>query len=501
MPTNDLKQSLRQLQDKLYACQYAQALMSYDEATAAPARSEDGRARAAEVLSRIAFDALVNPDTDALLRRAQAEAGDEAEAAQARELRRRYDQIARIPADEYAAFTGLVQQAVPAWARAKRANDFAAFAPYLEKIVDARRRQAACFAPGKDPYEAWLDRYERGLTIAQCDRFFDALRAEILPLLQDIRTRGTPVRTDFLDRDWPLDAQKRLARYIMDLWGLDANHCVLAESEHPFTEGFWHGDVRITTHYMPRDMLSSLYSVAHEGGHALYELNVDPAWDYTVLAGGATMGLHESQSRLFENMVGRSRAFIHCLWPTLRELFPGQLSDVSEEELYRAANRAEPGFIRTEADELTYPLHIMVRYELEKALLQGTLDVAALPGAWNAKYKEYLGLDVPDDARGVLQDIHWAGGDMGYFPSYALGSAYAAQAWDHMDARLGKGSLERAVAHSDLAPLKEQLCARLWRYGNSREPAQLVRSLCGGDFDAGHYTAYLRRKYTELYGL
>ena len=377
-------EKLRALEDKLYACQYAQAVMSYDEATAAPARSEDGRARAAEMLSRISFDALVNPETEALLKEAEAADLDELTAAEVRELRRRYDEIARIPADEYAAFTGLVQQAVPAWGRAKRSDDFDAFAPYLEKNVDARRRQAGYFAPDKDPYEAWLDRYERGLTIAQCDTLFAALRAEILPLLQEIQQRGKPVRTDFLDRDWPLEGQRELARRIMDLWGLDPDHCVLAESEHPFTEGFWHGDVRITTHYMQRDVLSSLYSVAHEGGHALYELHVDPACDFTVLAGGATMGLHESQSRLFENMVGRSRAFIHCLWPILREIFPEQTADFTEEELYRAANRAEPGLIRTEADELTYALHIMVRYELEKALLQGTLAVKDLPEAWNA---------------------------------------------------------------------------------------------------------------------
>ena len=494
-------EKLRALEDKLYACQYAQAVMSYDEATAAPARSEDGRARAAEMLSRISFDALVNPGTEALLKEAEAADLDELTAAEVRELRRRYDEIARIPADEYAAFTGLVQQAVPAWGRAKRSDDFDAFAPYLEKIVDARRRQAGYFAPDKDPYEAWLDRYERGLTIARCDAFFEALRAEILPLLKEIQTRGKPVRTDFLDRDWPLEGQRELARRIMDLWGLDPDHCVLAESEHPFTEGFWHGDVRITTHYMARDVLSSLYSVAHEGGHALYELHVDPACDFTVLGGGATMGLHESQSRLFENMVGRSRAFIHWLWPVLREIFPAQTADFTEEELYRAANRAEASLIRTEADELTYALHIMVRYELEKALLQGTLAVKDLPEAWNAKYKEYLGVDVPDNARGVLQDIHWAGGDMGYFPSYALGSAYAAQAWDDINAKLGDGVLEARMEQGDLAPLKDALCERLWKYGNSREPADLVRSLCGGEFDAKHYTAYLRRKYTDLYGL
>lgn len=493
---------LRTLEKQLYAYNYAEALMGIDEATAAPAHSEAGRAEAAEVLSRASFDCLVNDGTAALLREAAAQAGTDAQAdAEVRELQRRYDEIARIPADEYAAFTRLVQQATPAWGRAKRGNDFAAFAPYLEQIVDARRRQAACFAPDKDPYEVLLDRYERGLTVAACDAFFAELRETILPLLDEIRRRGKPVRTDFLDQDWPLPAQQQLAREIMRLWGLDPDHCVLAESEHPFTDGLWRGDVRITTHYMPRDMVSSLYSVAHEGGHALYELNVDPAYDYTVLTGGSTMALHESQSRLFENLVGRSRSFLHALWPVLTGLFPAQLAGVSEAELYRAVNRAEPGLIRTEADELTYSLHIMVRYELEKALIGGSLTVAELPAAWNAKYKEYLGLDVPDDAHGVLQDIHWAMGDLGYFPSYALGSAYGAQAWDDLNAAFGPGALDAQLAAGNLEPLKTALRDRLWRYGNSREPAELVRSLCGGAFDPKHYTGYLKRKYTELYAL
>ena len=499
---NQTLTELRRLEKQLYAYGYAQALMSCDEATAAPPCSEAGRAEAAEVLSRAAFDLLVNDDTAALLRRAAAEAGDDARmAAEARELQRRYDEIARIPAEEYAAFTRLVQQAVPAWGRAKRGGGFAGFAPCLEQIVAARRRQAACFAPDRDPYEVLLDRYERGLTIADCDAFFDRLRQTILPLLEEIRRRGKPVRTDFLDQDWPLDAQRRLARAVMEIWGLDPDHCVLAESEHPFTEGLWRGDVRITTHYMPRDMVSSLYSVAHEGGHALYELNVDPACDYTVLAGGATMALHESQSRLFENLVGRSRAFLRHLWPVLTDLFPAQLAGVSQEEFYRAVNRAEAGLIRTDADELTYSLHIMVRYELEKELIRGSLAVVDLPAAWNAKYKEYLGLDVPDDARGVLQDIHWACGDLGYFPSYALGSAYAAQAWDDLDRQFGPGVLDGQLAAGNLAPLKAALRDRLWQYGAAREPAELVRSLCGGSFDPAHYTDYLRRKYTDLYEL
>ena len=494
----DSIKALRELEKRLYAYQYAMAVADYDSETVAPPESSAGRAEAMEVLSRAYFDQLVSADTAALLQRAAADAETEQEKAEVRELQRSYDEIGKIPAEEYAAFTKLTQESMPAWGKAKRGNDFASFAPYLEKIVESLRAQAHYFAPDRDPYEVWLDRYEHGLTIAQCDTFFAALRETIVPLLAAIKERGSAIRTDFLYQNWPIEQQHKLSKKIMEVWGLDPDHCVLGETEHPFTSGFWHGDVRITTHYMPQDMFSNLYSVAHEGGHALYELNVDPKYDYTILAGGATTGLHESQSRLFENYVGRSRAFIHYLYPTLLELFPQQLNGVTEEEIYRAVNRAEPSLIRTEADELTYSLHIMVRYELEKALMQGTLTVADLPAAWNAKYKEYLGVDVPDDTHGCLQDIHWAMGDMGYFPSYALGSAYSAQAVDDLRKTM---DLDAQWAEGNMQPLKDALRSRVWQYGRAKEPQWLVQSLCGGAFDAAHYTNYLKNKYTELYGL
>ena len=326
---------LRALEKQLYAYLYAMTVIDFDAETVAPEGSADGRAEATEVLSRASFDLLVNDGTAALLKEAAADAETEQERAEVRNLQRQYDEIARIPADEYAAFTKLCSQSVPAWTKAKRTNDFSLFAPYLEKLIAARRAQARYFAPDRDPYEVLLDRYEKGLTIAQCDEFFATLRETIVPLLADIQTRGKAVRTDFLDQEWPIDAQRRVSKKIMELWGLDPAHCYLAESEHPFTTEFWRGDVRITTHYMPRDIFSNLYSVAHEGGHALYELNINPDYDYTVVTHGATMGIHESQSRLFENLVGRSRAFVHYLYPTLKELFPAQLADVSAEEIWR----------------------------------------------------------------------------------------------------------------------------------------------------------------------
>lgn len=485
---------LRALEKQLYAYRYALNAIDFDAETVAPEGGAEGRAEACEVLSRASFDLLVNPGSAALLQAAAADAEDGQQAAEVRELQRQYDEIARIPAGEYAAFTKLVQQSVPVWTKAKRSNDFALFAPYLEQIVAARRAQARYFAPDRDPYEVFLDRYERGLTIARCDAFFGVLRAAILPLLAAIRDHGAPIRTDFLDQDWPLDAQKELSRRLLALWGLEPEHTLLVESEHPFTTEFWRGDVRLTTHYQPRDVFSNLYSVLHEGGHALYERHIDPALDYTALTGGSTMGLHESQSRLFENCVGRSRAFLRWLYPLLRELFPAQLADVSEEEVWRAVNRAEPGLIRTEADELTYALHIMVRYELEKALLQGTLAVADLPAAWNEKYREYLGVVPASDSEGVLQDIHWAGGMFGYFPSYALGSAIAAQVEAHLRSIM---DLDGALRSGSLGGIRSYLKEHLHQYGGEKKTNELLLGMMGEPFQPGYYIQYLKNKFGE----
>ena len=488
---------LRTLERNLYAYNYALGLMTYDEATAAPSESAEGRAEAAEVLSRAQFNTLVQPSTDALLDAAEAEADTEQEKAEVRELRISLDRIRPIPADEYAAFTRLTQESVSVWGKAKRSNDFSLFAPYLEKLIAARRRQASQIAPDRDPYEVLLDQFERGLTIERCDAFFAQLRAAIVPLLQAIADHGTPVRTDFLDQDWPIEGQRVLANKIMSLWGLDPAHCSLAESEHPFTNGFNSKDVRITTNYDPHNVASSMYSVIHEGGHAKYELDIRDDVQYTCLSGGVSMGVHESQSRFYENLIGRSRPFIEAIFPRMRDFFPEQLSDVTAEQFYRAVNKAQPSLIRTEADELTYCLHIMVRYEIEKQLIGGTLAVADVPATWNRLYKEYLGVDVPDDKRGCLQDSHWSGGSFGYFPSYALGSAYGAQMLRNMEREF---DVWGPVSRGDLSQVSAWLRDKVHQYGGLLTPAEVVRNACG-DFDPTVYTDYLADKYSKLYEL
>ena len=500
MTLDEAIKSLMALQAKLAAYGHAMGLLFYDGATTAPKGTAANRGQTMSILSEEHYKLTTGGETVALLEFLDAHKSELNEKQQRMVflLIKDIRNMQKIPMDEYVAYQQLLVEADDVWHRAKETSDFALFEPVLEKIFETNIRFAHYCAPEKDPYDYWLSEYEDGLTMAQCDEFFATLREHIVPLLKKIKEKPQ-VDDAMLHGHFPEEKQAQLSDYLMRTMGLDLDHVGLSTTEHPFTTSLGsHFDERITTHYLEENFASSMFSVIHEGGHALYDTGSADDLAYTVLDGGVSMGIHESQSRLFENYVGRSRAFIHYLYPTLLELFPQQLNGVTEEEIYRAVNRAEPSLIRTEADELTYSLHIMVRYELEKALMQGTLTVADLPAAWNAKYKEYLGVDVPDDTHGCLQDIHWAMGDMGYFPSYALGSAYSAQAVDDLRKTM---DLDAQWAEGNMQPLKDALRSRVWQYGRAKEPQWLVQSLCGGAFDAAHYTNYLKNKYTELYGL
>ena len=495
---NQAMQQLRALQTKLYALQYAINMIDYDAQTAAPAESWQGRSEAMEVLTGEKYALIADPGLPALFAEARRQALSEQEAAEVAELERQYSETSKVPAAEYAAFAKLTSQAVNAWEKAKAASDFAAFAPYLQKIVDARRRFAFYYDPQKPAYDVWLDQYEKGLTAAQCDAFFDQLQAAIVPLVKAIAAKAQPAAPAFLQGPWPAAQQRRLSGAVMELLGIDRGHCQIGESAHPFTTEFFKGDVRITTRYDEADMLSSMYSVIHESGHALYELHIADRLHRTCLSAGASMGMHESQSRLFENYFGRSLPFIEGLWPRLTALFPAQLQGVSTEQFWRAANRCQPSLIRTEADEVTYCLHIILRYRLEKQLIEGTLAVKDLPAAWNALMEQLLGVQVPCDAQGVLQDIHWACGDFGYFASYALGSAYAAQIAASMRREL---ELDNLLRQGDFGPILQWLTQRIWQYGKEKSPAWLLENACGAPFDPRFYTEYLTHKYSALYGL
>lgn len=402
----------------------------------------------------------------------------------------------KIPMDEYIAYQKLSVEAADVWHKAKDTNDYPLFMPYLEKLIDFSRRFAHYTRPDMPVYDALLDQYEKGLTREKCDQFFDTLRTELVPLIHKI-AKCPQVDDAFLTGHFPVDTQRKLSDYLMQVMGLDHAHCGIGETEHPFTTGFTKYDVRITTHYHEDNFASSMYSVIHEGGHALYDLHPADDLAYTVLGGGVSMSIHESQSRFYENIIGRSYEFVRLIAPKLRELFP-EIAAQSDEALYKAFNKAQPSLIRTESDELYYCMHIMVRYELEQKLMEGTLSVKDLPQGWNRLYKEYLGVDVPNDREGVLQDVHWAGGMFGYFPSYALGSAYGAQLLSVMKKTV---DVNAAISSGNLSAINRWLEENIWQYGGLYEPDTLLEKALGEPFDPMFFVRYLQEKFCDIYDL
>ena len=498
MELKEALERLEELQKKMFAYRTAGSSLYLDGDTVAPKDTSAGRGVALGVLAGELHKLFASPEVGELLDFLDSRR-DELDPVAAREvtvLRRDYSKTARIPADEYMEYAMLTNEASDVWHRAKENNDFESFRPVLEKLVDFNRKFAGYYDPDKAPYDALLNEYERGVDMAYLDKFFAAVREKLVPLIHAIGEKEQP-DDSFLHRHYPTEAQRKFSDYLMEVLQLDRAHCAIGETEHPFTLNFTSQDVRITTNYKEDDVSSSMYSVIHEGGHARYELNIDPALDYTCLAGGVSMGVHESQSRFYENIIGRSLPFVRAIFPKMREFFPEQLADVTAEEFYRAVNKAQPSLVRTEADELTYCLHIMVRYEIEKRLIGGTLAVKDVPAEWNRLYKEYLGIDVPDDTRGCLQDSHWSGGSFGYFPSYALGSAYGAQMLRNMEKEM---DVWGPVSRGDLSGVTGWLREHIHKYGGMMEPADIVKNACG-DFDPTVYTDYLTKKYSELYGL
>ena len=491
--------AMKKLQQTQAAYNHALGVLYLDATTAAPSDTWEGRGKTMEIMSQITYDLSANPENGELFSFLE-ENSDQLDAQTRRELevlRKNYDQLFKIPAQEYVEYNVLVNDAQAIWEKAKNTDDFALFAPYLEKIVAFNQKFAGYYDPEKLPYDALLNEYEEGINMQTLDAFFAQLRAVIVPLIAKIQ-RAEPIGDGFLFKHYPVAVQRQFSDYLMEVMGMDRSHCGIAETEHPYTTNFNNKDVRITTHYHEDNLVSSMFSVIHEGGHALYELGADDCYNYTALSGGVSMGIHESQSRFYENIIGRSEAFVRAIFPKAKELFPEQLAGVDAAMFYRAINKAEPGLIRTEADELTYALHVMVRYEIEKQLIGGTLAVKDVPAEWKRLYKEYLGVDVPNDAKGCLQDSHWSGGAIGYFPSYALGSAYGPQLLKKMEEDLG--DIWADVEKGDLSRVTGWLKEHIHRHASFIKPGALFESVCG-KFDATYYTDYLTEKYTRLYNL
>jgi len=485
-------------------------LLTWDARTQMPAGGAATRGEQLATVTRLAQERFIGDETARLLDAAQEEvSGDLPDSHRVRAVYQAlesYDIARSIPVALMGDIAALKVTAQQAWADAKATNTFAGFAPYLQQMLDLTRRMADAIGYREHPYDALLLRYEPGMTAARLAALFEVLKAGLLPLLDQIGDRSEGVRADFLDRDYPEDTQRAFALEIAEAFGYDLTRGRLDRSAHPFEISLTRQDVRITTRYNRRYAPMALFGTLHETGHALYEQGVDPSLSRGVLTtdlmdlyavGGASYGTHESQSRLWENLVGRSRVFWQLHFPRLHAHFPEQLAGVDAEAFYRAVNRVRPSLIRVEADEVTYNFHIMLRVEIEMALLEGSLEVADLPEAWNAAMQKTLGLTPPDDARGVLQDIHWSTGLFGSFPTYTIGNVMSAQFF--AAARRDLPGLGDALARGEYAPLRGWLTEHVYRHGRAFSPDELLQRSTGSDLTVEPYLAYLAVKFNDLF--
>lgn len=494
---NSAYEQLQPYLERAMALQTANILFEWDNETLAPRQAGACTARVQGALAAAYQELMTGEEVRGLLEKCEKESGfTEKELAIIREAKEEQRELSCIPPEEYRAFQELVAESTRIWTQARKDQDFGAFAPTLEKIIDYQKRFAGYQArEGQRLYDVMLDHYEKGFSMEKLDEFFALLKAELVPFLHQVTDKGTEICDDFLEGDYPQEKQRRLAEELAEYVGFDFEKGVLAESAHPFTTNLHNRDVRITTHYKAR-MDSSLFSVIHEAGHAVYEQGVADELTQTLVGQGASMGMHESQSRFFENIIGRDEAFWEPIYPKLQRMFPEKLGKISREDFVRAVNKVQPGLIRTEADELTYSLHVLVRYELEKMLIEENLSVKELPKLWADKYEEYLGVRPRNAAEGVLQDIHWAQGSFGYFPSYALGSAFAAQMAAFMKQSLDFGELLRK---GEPGVIREVLRRHIHQYGKLRDSRRLLKDMTGEDFKPQYYVDYLKEKYGKLY--
>lgn len=485
--------------ERAMAYQTAQVLFEWDNETLAPREAGSYTSRVVGTLSDSYFHIITDPEFIKLVKECQKEQGlTEAEAAIVREAAEEVEQLEKIPAQDYRAFAELVSKSTRTWSEARENQDFEGFAPLLEKIVGYQKKFAGFRAKdGKKLYDVMLDTYEKGFNMENLDRFFSELKQELVPFLKKITDSKKEIDNSFLTGDYSEESQEKAARYFAEYMGFDFRKGVLAVSAHPFTTNLHNHDVRITTHYSNR-LDSSLFSVIHEAGHGIYEQGIRDDLTQTLVGQGSSMGLHESQSRFFENIIGRNPAFWEPAYEKLQEFFPKQLKNVSADKFVKAINKVEPGMIRTEADELTYSIHVLIRYEIEKQLIEENLDVRELPLLWADKYEEYLGVRPQSVSKGVLQDIHWSQGSFGYFPSYALGSAFGAQMYAFMRKHMDFDGL---LKKGDIGVIREYLKEHIHQYGKLKTSREILKEMTGEDFTPKYYIEYLKQKYGEIYGI
>ncbi len=491
-------EELKALDREARMLEYVASALSWDQETGMPERAVEERSEQRALLQSLAHKRDTAPRVGELLSELESHNGLGAvDAAFLREKRRQYDQRTRLPDTLVRDLAETASRAQNAWMHARQDDDFNAFKPWLSRLIELNRDAADHLGYEQIRYDALLDQYEPYATTTEVARVFDQLRQGLVPLVQKIAA-AEQVDTSFLRRSYDPERQRAYSDQLMVALGYELDRGRLDLSAHPFTTKLGTHDVRITTRFSEHAPESGIFSTVHETGHALYELGTGEELSGTLLSDGTSLGIHESQSRMLENMIGRSRAFWTYQLPVLRRYFPEQLKDVDLERFYRGINHVEPSLIRVEADEVTYSLHVILRFEIEQALISGDLSVADLPGAWREKMKDFLGIEPDSDARGVLQDVHWSMGAFGYFPTYALGNLYAAQflrvmerdfpdAWD-------------SIAQGDCSGVVAWSRDRVHQYGKMKSASELVQDIAGGPLDPSVFLEYLTEKYEDIYG-
>lgn len=484
--------------ERIFDLAQAQQALDWDQQVMMPPRGLEQRAHQLSALAAVVHEHVADPAYGDLITTLEAQGGqDEDLRADLREARRAFDRAVKIPVRLVQARAEACAMAQAAWSEARVRNDFAPFRPHLETVLALTREQADAIG-GANRYDALLEDYEPGMTEAQLAAIFQDLKGRLVPLLEAVRGASRRPDPSILARTYPVAGQEAFCRRLVEDLGFDLEAGRFDVSEHPFTNGTLR-DVRLTTRYQPDFLPSALFGTIHETGHGLYEQGLDPARYRNPSGQACSCGLHESQSRLWENLIGRSRAFWSHYFGPLRQTFPGLLDDVSTDAFYGAVNAVAPSLIRVEADEATYNLHIILRFELESDLLAGRLEVRDLPGRWRAKMQDYLGIEPPDDRTGVLQDIHWSAGLIGYFPTYALGNLYAAQFLERM--RQDLPDLDARVAQGHLAPVKAWLNANIHVHGRRWTAQDLCRRVTGAPLSAEPLMRHLRARCGEVYGI
>jgi carboxypeptidase Taq len=494
----ELRERLAEVHDLDRAC----AVLTWDERTKMPPGGAAARADQVGTLARVQHYRLAADEIGRLLGDlAEYEASlppDSTEASLIRIARRDHEKACRVPPDLKAALARAAATGEHAWREAREANDFGLLLPHLRLNLDLRRQYIECFDV-EDPYDALLDDFEPGMKTSAMESLLGDLKEALLPLTGAVLERARAVDDSFLYDGFDVRRQRKLVLAILQRMPIAPGTWRLDDTAHPFATAFSPTDVRITTRYSEGNLSTALFSALHEMGHGLYESGVNGDTTRTPLCRPVSLGMHESQSRTWENLVGRSRAFWHCFRGLVAQVFPERLEGIDPDHFYRAVNKVRPSLVRVEADELTYDLHVLVRFELERALFSDSLDPADLPEAWNALMQEYLGIDVPADSAGVLQDVHWAEGLFGYFPTYSLGNVIAGQLWEaaHRDIP----DLQEGIARGELTPLRDWLRHHVHRHGRKLESPEIVRRATGRPIEVGPYVRYLSEKYGEIYGV